>query len=99
MESKHKKAIEAIIDQSKRKMMGRVFQKELSPQLLVNALFSTFNIRSKLYKSNGPTAVKARVQEIVNNNIIPPVGRSSAQEFFRDGFIHELNTEFVLEKK
>lgn len=98
MDIKQKEAVLKLVQNSKKRVTGRTAQKELSSYTLVASLFKTFDITSRKGCAS-PMTIRSRVQEIISNNVMPPSGRLNSNNFFDDGFLADLNAEFVLKAK
>jgi hypothetical protein len=97
MDNKTITLIEKIAQQSQRRTVGRTIQKELSAHTFIASLFKNFTIMGE--RSLSEASMKAKIQDIVNNNLSHSGCRSHAQEFSLDGFLHDLKKEFTLSLK
>ena len=99
IDGKVRNLIEDIAKKSMRRTVGRTIQKELSAHLFITSLFNNFMIVSANGSLKGGPSIRARMQELVNMNIVHSGCQTHAQEFSLEGFVHEVEREFILSIK
>lgn len=99
MKDRHEKEVRQIIKVSTKRIIGRTKAKELNERAFLRAFFNNFDVDCKSDPDLSVLRKRMKVQEILGNHLVDPIGMHHEKEFDEEGFIVGLYKEFELKLK